>query len=151
MEHKSTDELNQLLEKTKPSQLEAYLKDNSKYLAGEPKSFYYYMKNVITEKGIKIKDIYSFAGVSASYGDKILRQEEPSRSRDLIIRLCIAGHFSWNETNRALKLYGFSELYAKNPRDACIIVALNNRIYDMAEIDDMLIKQGKEIITKDEK
>ena len=67
--------------------------------------------------------------------------EKHTKNRDLILRLCIAGHFNWDETNRALKLYGLSELYAKDPRDACIIVAVNNRIYDLAEINDMLTER----------
>ncbi len=141
MQKKSTDELNDLLENMKPDQLDTYFKDNSKYLAEEKKAFYYYMKDVLDEKNIKLKDVYSFAGVTESYGSKIVTMEKHTKDRDLIIRLCLAGHFNWDETNRALKLYGLSELYAKDPRDACIIVAINNRIFDMYEIDEMLTKQ----------
>ncbi len=68
--------------------------------------------------------------------------ERHTKNWDVIIRLCIAGHFSLLEVNRALKLYGLSELYAKEPRDACIIVALNNRIYDLGQIDDILTEHG---------
>ena len=75
--------------------------------------------------------------------------EKHTKDRDLIIRLCLAGHFNWDETNRALKLYGMSELYAKDPRDACIIVAINNRIFDQYEVDDLLEKQGMKKITTD--
>ena len=134
----------------KPDQLESYLKDNSKYMADEKKAFYYYMKDVLDEKNIKLKDVYSFAGVTESYGSKIVTMEKHTKDRDLIIRLCLAGHFNWDETNRALKLYGLSELYAKDPRDACIIVAVNNRIFDMYEIDEMLIRQGLRKLTTEE-
>ena len=134
----------------KPDQLESYLKDNSKYMADEKKAFYYYMKDVLDEKNIKLKDVYSFAGVTESYGSKIVTMEKHTKDRDLIIRLCLAGHFNWDETNRALKLYGLSELYAKDPRDACIIVAVNNRIFDMYEIDEMLMKQGLKKLTTEE-
>ena len=147
MQKKSTNELNDLLENMKPDQLDSYLKDNSKYMADEKKAFYYYMKDVLDEKNIKLKDVYSFAGVTESYGSKIVTMEKHTKDRDLIIRLCLAGHFNWDETNRALKLYGLSELYAKDPRDACIIVAVNNRIFDMYEIDEMLIKQGLKKLT----
>ncbi|WP_024865687.1 hypothetical protein [Butyrivibrio sp. FCS014] len=150
MQKKSTNELNDLLENMKPDQLDSYLKDNSKYMADEKKAFYYYMKDVLDEKNIKLKDVYSFAGVTESYGSKIITMEKHTKDRDLIIRLCLAGHFNWDETNRALKLYGFSELYAKDPRDACIIVAVNNRIFDMYEIDEMLIKQGLKKLTTEE-
>ena len=151
MQEKTTDELNDLLENMKPEQLGAYFKDNEKYLASDKKAFYYYMKDVLEEKRIKLKDIYSFAGVTESYGSKILTMEKHTRNRDLILRFCIAGHFNWDETNRALKLYGLNELYAKDPRDACIIVAINNRMYDLSDIDEILIKQGLKRIAPQEK
>ena len=99
---------------------------------------------------MKLKDLYLLSGVSESYGSKIVTMEKHTKDRDLIIRLCLAGHFNWDETNRALKLYGLSELYAKDPRDACIIVAVNNRIFDMYEIDEMLMKQGLKKLTTEE-
>ena len=142
MQSKPTNELNDLLENMKPHQLETYFKDNEKYLADEKKAFYYYMKDVLDEKNIKLKDVYSFAGVTESYGGKILTMEKHTKDRDLIIRLCLAGHFNWDETNRALKLYGMNELYAKDPRDAVLIVALNNRVYRMYEIDALLTEHG---------
>lgn len=150
MQEKPTDELNSILESTHPDQLSEFLKENGKYMADEKKGFYYYFKDVLDEKNIKLKDVYSFAGVSESYGSKILTMEKHTKNRDLIIRLCIAGHFSWDETNRALKLYGMNELYAKDPRDACLIVAINNRKYDLSDIDDLLEEQGMKRITTDE-
>ena len=150
MQKKSTNELNDLLENMKPDQLDSYLKENSKYMADDKKAFYYYMKDVLDEKNIKLKDVYSFAGVTESYGSKIVTMEKHTKDRDLIIRFCLAGHFNWDETNRALKLYGLSELYAKNPRDACLIVAINNRVFDLYEIDEMLIKQGLKKISTEE-
>lgn len=150
MVQKPTDELNALLENMRPDGLDDYLKDNRKYMADEDKAFYYYMKDVLYEKNIKLKDVYSFAGVSENYGSKIISQEKHTKDRDLILRLCIAGHFSLIETNRALKLYGMTELYAKDSRDACLIVAINNRIFDMGRIDDMLIRQGFDKLTKNE-
>ena len=151
MQNKPTDELNSLLKNMKPEQIDGYFKDNRTYMADEKKAFYYYMKDVIEEKNILLKDVYSFAGVSEKYGRKILAQEGHTKDRDLILRLCIAGHFNWDETNRALKLYGMTELYAKDPRDACMIVAINNRIYDIASIDDMLTERGLKRLSKVEK
>ena len=144
MQKKSTNELNDLLENMKPDQLDSYLKDNSKYMADEKKAFYYYMKDVLDEKDIKLKDVYSFAGVTESYGSKILTMEKHTKNRDLIIRFCVAGHFNWDETNRALKFYGFNELYSKDSRDAVLIVAINNRLFDFDKIDEMLMQHGME-------
>ena len=150
MQKKPTDELNDLLVNMKPDQLDTYFKDNREYLAGSKKAFYYYMKDVLDEKRIKLKDVYRLAGVSESFGGQILRMEKHTKDRDQILRLCIAGRFTWDETNRALKLYGMTELYAKDPRDACIIVAINNRIFDLYDIDEMLSGKGMKKITSEE-
>ena len=145
MEQKPTGELNELLKNTSPNQISAYLKTNEKYLVDEERAFYYYFTDTLKEKRIKLKDVYLRTGISESYGSKIISGiEKHSAKRDLIIRLCIAGHFSVLETNRALKLYGLSELYAKDPRDACIIVALNNRIFDPDRIDEILEENNLE-------
>lgn len=147
MQEKSTDEVEKILENMKPGQLDDFYKENSKHMADDKKAFYYYMKDITESKNILFKDMYSFAGVSESYGEKIIRMEKHTKNRDLIIRLCIAGHFSLVEINKALKLYGMNSLYAKDKRDACLIVAINNRIYNLFDIDNMLEKQGFQILS----
>ncbi len=149
MQPKPTDELDEILENTRPGQLDRYLRDNRSSMTDDPKAFYYYMKNVLAEKRIKLKDVYIAADVSESYGSKIIRMEKHTKNRDFIIRLCIGGHFSWKQTDKALRLYGFNELYAKNKRDACIIVALNNRIFDLYRVNDMLEEQGLSPLEKE--
>ena len=147
---KPTDELNKLLENMTPGELDEYLEENQEYIAGTDRSFYEYMKTTIRTKGILLKDLYQFAGFSESFGSKLLTQEKHTKDRDMIIRLCLAGHLTWDETNRALKLYGFSELYAKDPRDACLIVQINNRIYDIYSINDELAKRGFDLLSAGE-
>lgn len=142
MNRKPTDELDNILENTEPDQLDAYFRENRNDIADARKAFYYYMKDLLNEKRIRLKDVYSFAGVSESYGSKVLTMEKHVKDRDLIIRFCLAGHFNWDQTSRALKLYGMRELYSRDPRDACLIVAINNRIYDLYDIDEMLLGRG---------
>ncbi len=142
MNEKPTYELDQMLEGMKPDQLEGYYKENKDYLANGEKAFYYYMKDLLEAKRIKLMDIYSYAGVSESYGSQIFRMEKMTKNRDLIIRFCVAGHLSLPETNRALKLYGMPALYSKDKRDAALIVAIQNRLFDLVSIDDILVKQG---------
>ena len=150
MQEKPTNELDEMLEKMRPDELSGFYKENSRYMADDKKGFYYYFKDVIETKNIFLKDIYSFAGVTESWGGKIITMEKHTKNRDLIIRLCIAGHFSLEELNRALKLYGMTPLYAKDKRDACLIVSINNRIYDLAEIDELLKNQGFSKLSADE-
>ena len=142
MQEKVTDELDKILESVRPEQINIYYKNNRQYMAEGKKTFDYYMKDVLESKNILLKDVYSFAGVTESYGSKILTMEKHTKNRDLIIRFCIAGHFLLGETNRALKLYGMSPLYAKDKRDACLIVAINNRNYDLFGIDNLLEEHG---------
>ncbi len=149
MKEKPTNELDELLKNARPKDLDTYLKKNREYMADDKKAFYYYFKDVLDDKNIKLKDVYSFAGISESYGGQIIRMEKHSANRDTIIKLCIAGHFSWDEMNRALKLYGYNELYSKNTRDACIITAVNSRVFDFAKIDDMLTEQGLDRLYKE--
>lgn len=150
MQEKPTNELEEMLGNMKPGDLSGFYKENSKYLADDKKAFYYYFKDVIESKNIFLKDVYSFAGVTESWGGKIISMEKHTKNRDLILRLCIAGHFSLEEINRALKLYGMNPLYAKDKRDASIIVAINNRIYDLFKIDEILIGQGFTKLSADE-
>jgi hypothetical protein len=149
--NKPTDELEGEIGKLAPSEIEGYLKSNKNYRISDKKAFYYYFKDVIESKNIMLKDVYCRAGVSESYGSKIVSMEKHTKDRELILRLCMAGHFNWEETNRALKLYGMSELYAKDKRDAVFIVAINNRIYDMYDVDELLISHGLEKLSVDEK
>ena len=91
----------------KPGEIDEYIKNNRKYLA-DGKAFYYYVKDVLDSKSIKLKDVYIQAGVSESYDGQVIRLEKHVKNRDMIIRLCIAGHFNWDEMNRALKACSFS-------------------------------------------
>ena len=40
-------------------------------------------------------------------------------------------------------------LYAKDKRDACIVVAVNHREYDLGDIDEMLENQGLMKLSKE--
>lgn len=149
IQDKPTQELENMLSGIKPSELNNYYKNNNGLMKND-KSFYQYMKEIYDERAIKLKNVYIAAGVSESYGGQILRMEKKTKNRDLIIRLCIAGHFQVSETSRALKLYGMNPLYAKDKRDVCIMVAINNCKYDLTEIDDLLEGQGFDILSDDE-
>nr|WP_288811038.1 hypothetical protein [uncultured Anaerostipes sp.] len=75
--------------------------------------------------------------------------EKRTKNRDLILRFCIVAPFQLNEINTALKLYEMKPLYAKDKRDACIIVAVNHRKYDLGDIDEMLENQGLTKLSKE--
>jgi len=114
------------------------------------KQFYYFFTDALQKHGIKQKDLFISANISESLGGQYIRMEKHTKNRDVIIRLCLAGHFDLEETNKSLKLYGMNELYSKNKRDACFIVFINSRIYDFDKIDEILKEQGEKPITKKE-
>ena len=145
MNQKLTTELDKMLEDLTPDQLDNYYRDNKESI-GQDRPFYYHMIRSIKVK--PLKDVYINAGFSESYGGSILRMERHTSNRDTILRLCLAGRMNLMDTNRALKLYGFSELYAKEPRDACIIVSINRRIFNLYEIDKILMDKGLKKITE---
>lgn len=149
VEEKNTSEVEKLLNDMKPNQLDNFYKENNSSMVNAKKAFYYYMKDIIEAKNIRLKDIYIGIGESESYGEKIFRMEKHTSDRNLILRMCIVGHLSVDETNKALKLYGMRPLYAKDKRDACIMVAIHNRIYELFDIDEMLEKQVLLKMSKD--
>ena len=151
MKNISTKELDDKLKDIRPSDIDSFSKENSEYLAYGKKAFYYYMKDVLAEKRIRHSDVYLRADVSESYGSKIMSMIKHTKNRDLIISFCLAGHLTLDETNRALKLYGFNPLYSKNERDIIIIVAINNRRYQIHEVDEMLIEHGMDVLYKTRK
>lgn len=140
---KTTDEVDELLKKMKPSQLEEFYRVNRDIMVDDSRAFYYYVKDVTEGKNIRLKDMYLYAGYTESYGSQIIRMEKHTSTRDVIIRLCTAGHFSVNEMNKALKLYGMSPLYSKNRRDVIIILELQRGNYDLYKIDEILEKNGQ--------
>ena len=150
MEKKTTSEVEELLKSMKPEQLSEFYKENRNSMVDDKKAFYYYMKDVIESKNILLKNIYLQSGVSEKYGEKIFRMERHTTNRDLIIKFCIAGHFSVDETNKALTLYGMNPLYARNSRDAAILLEIHNRNYDILKVDDTLEQQGFERLLKEE-
>ena len=58
MIQKPTNELNEILENTKISQLDGYIMENRQYLANAEKTFYYYMKEILDQKHIKLKELF---------------------------------------------------------------------------------------------
>lgn len=80
MNKKSTNELDALLRDMNPKDLDIYYKENRNSM-NEEKTFTYYLKDVIQAKNIRLKDVYSFAGLSESYGEQILNMRKHTKDR----------------------------------------------------------------------
>ena len=78
------------------------------------------------------------ADLPERYGYKLISEQKHTTQRDTILRLCLAARFDLNETDEALILYGMASLHARIPRDAAFIVAFQNRVYDIHDVDAIL-------------
>lgn len=107
------------------------------------RSFGNYFKDLLLEKKITQQKVFIDADLSDKYGYKIVSGEKHTNQRDVILRLCYAGHLTVDETNRALSLYNMSPLYARSKRDALLIVAFNERVGDILDLNQYLIDNGE--------
>ncbi len=141
-DRKSTGELDKVLGKLNPERLSDYLKEQKSNMFTEETGFSSYMKEIFRKNGYTQQEVFLRADIPERYGYKLISQEKHTVQRDVIIRLTLASAFTLAETNRALKLYGFSQLYSRIERDAVLIVAINNKIRDLDEVNDLLMKNG---------
>lgn len=139
-----TYELDQVLKGTHSQDVGEYLKDNQTHLYDKKKPFSIYVKDLLKEKDISLQQLFMQADIPERYGYKLLSEEKRTKKRDVILRMCFAGGFDLDETNRVLKLYGMSTLYAKIPRDAVLIVAMHEKIKDVYAINQLLINHQME-------
>lgn len=139
---KTTNTLDAILKKTKPDQIGEYLKENEESLLDEGSPFAEYMRLHIRQKGLQQQEVFINADMSEGYGYKIISGEKHTRQRDTILRLCLGAHFDLEETQRALKIYGMSPLYSRIPRDAALMVAFHNKIYDIPDVNALLKESG---------
>ena len=122
----------------KPDGLPQYLARNADMLVHNERPFADYMRMKFREKGIQQQDIFLAADLSERYGYKLISEEKHTTSRDTILRICLAARFDEIETDEALTLYGMAPLHVRNPRDVTFIVAINNRIFDIHDVDAIL-------------
>ena len=143
-EKKKTEELDQILGSMNPDKIREYLDENADSIYTADKAFTMYMREMFRQKGYSQQEVFIRADMPERYGYKIVSDEKHTKVRDVILKLCLASQFDLTETNRALKLYGMSELYSKIPRDAAIIVALNSRMGNIDEVNGLLKANGFE-------
>lgn len=146
MEIKSTDELEKILGKTHMSDISDYLGNNEESIINNEYAFHNYVRELIKKKNLRQQDVYLAADIPEKYGYKLLSGEKRTRQRDVILRLCYAAEFDLNETQKALKLYRMPELYAKIPRDAVIMIAINERPGSIIDVNSFLKKNGMDIL-----
>ena len=140
---KTTNTLTNILKKTKPEHLDTYFKNNAEEVLEQDNPFAAYMRSTVREKGLRFQEVFLRADVSEGYGYKLISGEKHTGQRDTILKLCLGAGFTLDETQRALKIYGMSPLYARFPRDAVLISAISSGTREPAEINRLLEQNGQ--------
>ncbi len=145
MYKKDTKELEKMLEKTHPDEIGEFLRENGEETL-EDRPFKTYMDEKLKEKGLQKQDVFVKADISMGYGYKLLTEEKTTRQRDVILRICYAAEFTVAETQHALELCKMNRLYARDPRDALIMVCFNSRPGSIIDVNKQLRKNKMEVL-----
>lgn len=103
--------------------------------------FVNYLDKLLNENAIAKASLIKLSGIDRTYGYQILSGKKYA-SRDKVLRLCIAGSFTLEETNRLLSLGSYPRLYSKDRRDSIIIFSLNKGFSTLNT--DLLLDKFKE-------
>ena len=141
---KSTDELKGILTHTHMQDMQAFFSQYENQMMEEGRSFSDYMRRILKEKKLRQQDVFLQADIPERYGYKLLSGERRTRQRDVILRICYAAEMSLEETQKALRLYRLPELYAKEPRDAALIVVFSTRPGSIIEVNTILRRSRME-------
>ena len=123
-----------------PETAGAYLERIRDALLPEGREFAVYMRQKLREKDILQQELFLAADLSENYGYKLIAQEKHTRSRDVILRLCIAARLTPEETREALTLYGMAPLHGRIARDVVLLAAMAAGMRDIHDADALLRK-----------
>ena len=145
----TSERLDEELRSVRPEELPGFLDRHGEELIRSPHPFADYMRLKLKEKGVLRQNLFLAADLSENYGYKLLEEEKHTRQRDAILRLCLAAAYQPKELREALTLYGMAPLHARLPRDAVLLVAAHNGVYELREINGLLERCGQEPLVKD--
>ncbi|MBR6321888.1 MAG: hypothetical protein IKR59_03375 [Lachnospiraceae bacterium] len=141
MREESTSKLMDMLKRVDVTEVENFRK---KHALKENEGFPAFMDERIREQKILRKELIRQADFPEKYGYKLLSGESHTTERDYILRFCFALGLNLKDTQRALKLYGMRELYAKDSRDIVLIVAVNKKLHSVDGVNELLKENGQE-------
>lgn len=128
--------------------IDNFLMGNSAELLLEDRPFTTYMRSLFIQHNTKPHTVFNRADIPLRYGYRIISGEKHTRQRDFILRICYAADFTFQETQRALQIYGLNRLYARYPRDAILIYAFEHGITEIKEINALLSSHNMKPLTE---
>ena len=142
MQDQLTDHLDQQLKSTSLENFSDYLK-NLQQLPSLQDFFSVY----IAKHDLKISQIIKNSGISQSYAHEILNGTKPHPSRDYLLALCLGAHMDLKTTQHALRIAQLGEV----PRDAAIMMHINNEKWNLIDINIFLEEHGLNVISLSKK
>jgi len=121
---------------------EQFVKENQASLGLE--SVAEYLNEMLIRYDLEKCDVAKNGGFVGNYPYQIFNGKK-SASRDKLIQIAIGFPLSLEETQRLLRLGGYSELYVKNSRDAFLMFAMEKR-YSIQKINELLYENGYTIL-----
>ncbi|MCI5792202.1 MAG: hypothetical protein MR011_02780 [Lachnospiraceae bacterium] len=142
MYKRKTNELERMLMSTHPSEIDNFVEANADEMMNGSRDFMKYMNQKLKEKKLRKQDVLLKADIPQGYGYKLLTEEKVTRQRDVILRICYAAELSLDETQQALRLYHMGTLYARDPRDALLMVCFNEHPGSIIDVNELLLKNN---------
>ena len=135
MKEVKTRDLDALLKQKSLKDIDALLQNE---LSEDTPSLSAYLEQYLTDRNLDKGEVIRQSLLSRDYAYAIFNGNRLNPTRDRIIALCLAMHMDPDSAQRALRLCHAGELYAKDKRDALIIIALNTKQYDIMALNSML-------------
>ena len=137
----STDSLQKILQQAKPDDIPAFYREQKDALITGSRPFMDYMNARLKEKGLSKQQVILAADLPEKYGYKLLNEEKHTQKRDVYLRLCFGAQLSLKEAQRALRLAGQEQLYARLRRDAALIIGFNSG-FGVDKVNEVLQQYG---------
>lgn len=146
MKDLQTENLNNQLKSTSTDDFASYLEN----LQNTP-TLSEFFSSYIANHNLKTSQIIRNSGISQSYAHEILDGKKKNPSRDYLLALCLGAHMDLPTVQRALRIAQLGELYAKVPRDAAIMIHINNKNWNIIDINIFLEEHDLDVIVLSKK
>jgi len=103
-----------------------------------------YLNEYIGNHNLVLADIIKKSSLSRDYAYSIFNGHRKNPTRDRVIAICLVCEMNLAEVQRCLKICNAGILYAKNNRDAAIIICINRNIYDIDKVNSFLFDHDME-------
>jgi len=139
----TTDRLEKILKDVKTEDdIREYMEN---YAENSYTGFAAYFNDYMKAHQLEMAEVIAGSNISRNYIYNIMNGDR-NPGRDKIIALCIGAGMSCRDINRALKISQKGVLYAKNERDARIMIAVNKGIKNVTQLNIILDREGLEIL-----